>query len=118
MSWSIWIKAQKKLIILSSHPSDVCTFCGWPKQNKAEKPIEVIVSSPMEVESCMERMMDMQDELFQLGVLPADDEDGEGEDSDEDEYFLVAGPYRIPIKDMYDETQPAFDSGMYDTSPD
>jgi hypothetical protein len=61
----------------------------------------------------MGRMMDMQDDLFHLGILPPKDDDEEEIDEDE-EYLVSDGPYRIPLKalDLYDELKPAFYSGM------
>ncbi|KAF2176666.1 hypothetical protein K469DRAFT_755519 [Zopfia rhizophila CBS 207.26] len=90
------------------HPANDCFMCGWPKQEKHNKPIEEVVPNPILIESCMERMMDMQSELYELGILPPRDND---EDEDEDD--VNVGPYSLPPEDDYEEKKPAFESGLY-----
>lgn len=100
-----------------SDPVEPCILCGFPKGAKSTKPIEEVVY-PAWVESGMERMMDLQDDLFHLGVLPPtdddDDDDKDMESDHDDNYLSVGGPYRIPIDDDYEDTLPAFYSGLYE----
>ncbi|CAO2648733.1 Nn.00g096820.m01.CDS01 [Neocucurbitaria sp. VM-36] len=93
-----------------NHPTAYCLHCGWPVISKPFKPVDVLVD-PVEVESDMERMMDMQHELFELGILPPKDYEDEEEG---DEYEENAGPYGGggPIEDDYEEQRKAFDSGL------
>jgi hypothetical protein len=61
----------------------------------------------------MVRMMEMQDDLFHLGIMQfEDDDDQSGMDEDEDEDFILAGPYRVPLKDVCEEARPVFHSGQ------
>ncbi|KAF1845568.1 uncharacterized protein K460DRAFT_405822 [Cucurbitaria berberidis CBS 394.84] len=93
-----------------NHPATYCLHCGWPVFSPPYKPIDVLVG-PAGVESDMERMMDMQHELFELGVLPPKDDDEEPEEGNEE---ANVGPYGggPPIEDDYEENRKAFDSGM------
>lgn len=63
---------------------------------------------PAELESDQERMMDLQEDLFLLGLLPPKDD--LEEDSDKD----ATGPYvdgRL-VEDTYEENRLAFSLGM------
>lgn len=86
----------------------VCVHCSWPILQLDFRPIESYVH-PFGVESDMERMMEMQDELFERGILPLKDDD---EDEEDDETNV--GPYGggPPIEDNYEENRKAFYSGM------
>ncbi|KAF2474762.1 uncharacterized protein BDR25DRAFT_214540 [Lindgomyces ingoldianus] len=92
------------------HPTDVCFLCDWPKQQKESKPIEKVVSHLCSVESCEGRMMEMQDDLFEHGILPLEeDSEGDSEGDDGVEFGLfVAG---LPFEDDYDESRLGFSSG-------
>lgn len=96
------------------HPADYCFSCGWRKEQVDNKPIEEVTLNPACIESCMERMMDMQDDLFHQGILPPKDDDEEEVSDDMDD-----GPYKTgrPVDDDYEEKQPAFHSGLYDPLP-
>ncbi|KAJ4370768.1 hypothetical protein N0V83_005290 [Neocucurbitaria cava] len=61
-------------------------------------------------ESTMEHMMDMQHELFEMGILPPKDDD----DLEDDDEETNPGPYGGggPMEDDYEEHRKAFDSGM------
>ncbi|ORY00013.1 hypothetical protein BCR34DRAFT_494944 [Clohesyomyces aquaticus] len=94
------------------HPLQFCFLCGWDYQMQDTRPIDTIVD-PGTVEAGMERMMDMQDELFTLGILPPKDDDEEGEEEEEElEAGIISGTYRRPFKDTYEDNLPAFTSGM------
>lgn len=90
---------------------DICALCQWPKFGNDPKPIQIAMLPPAWMEASMERMMDMQGDLFDLGILPPKD-DGEEDDSD-------TGPYQsgIPVEDDYEERKPAFYSGLYAIRP-
>lgn len=90
-------------------PNIFCHFCQWPRSTWDLKPIEDPVH-PAVVEAGQTRMMDMQDDLFNLGILPPK---SETEDKDEDEDTAV-GPYGggPPIEDTYDEDRLAFTLGV------
>lgn len=53
-----------------------CVFCNHPLDDPATKPIDVIVA-PSTVEANQERMMDVQAELFELGLLPPPEDETE-----------------------------------------
>ncbi|KAF2265667.1 hypothetical protein CC78DRAFT_183534 [Lojkania enalia] len=96
--------------VLHQYSNGSCSLCGWPRNDIGRKPIEEIVH-PACIESSQERMsrvtspevtgrlttiVEMQDDLFFLGVLPPkddDDDDGRMEDEElmpgrlEDEYY-------------------------------
>lgn len=52
--------------------------------------------------------MDMQDDLFQLGLWPMD----ESEEDEDEEYLMKSGPYRILARDVFEDLRPAFSSGL------
>jgi hypothetical protein len=61
----------------------------------------------------MVRIMEMQDDLFHLGILQSEDEDTDDMDLDDyEEDFMYAGPYKVPLKDVDEEARPAFHSGI------
>lgn len=90
---------------LGVYPVLHCIYCRWPLYSPHEKPIERLVP-PGFVEADMQRMMEMQHELFELGVLPVRDE----EDHKEEE----VGPYGggPPVEDTYEKDRLAFTAGM------
>jgi hypothetical protein len=49
-------------------PAPICSVCYWPTESKDEKPIEVAVH-PLLIEATQERLMDLQDDLLNLGLL-------------------------------------------------
>lgn len=85
--------------VLSANPSETeCDVCGCPRADLATKPVELIVP-PDWVESGMERMMDMQWDLFVLGILPpVDDDDDE----------LEVDPNHVPFEDESEEIRKGF----------
>ncbi|KAF1996067.1 hypothetical protein P154DRAFT_444089 [Amniculicola lignicola CBS 123094] len=88
-------------------PIEHCCLCGWSIENIGQKPIETIVP-PEYIESCEQRMMDLQHDLFHKGLLPPrDDDDSEDEEDDEN-----GGIYRTghAATDDYEEKLPAFHS--------
>jgi hypothetical protein len=66
----------------------------------------------------MERMMEMQYDLFRLGIFPSallEDDNNESNDEDEKEKFIIPSPYKIPRSDIFEESLPAFHLGfIYD----
>jgi hypothetical protein len=93
-------------------PLPVCNFCFWPRD--VDKPIDIPIP-PEAAESDMDHMMDLQDYLFMVGLLPPKDNDDVDEDEEENK-----GPYHnggIPMEDTHEEDRLAFHSGMY-VSPD
>ncbi|KAH9860328.1 hypothetical protein J1614_011658 [Plenodomus biglobosus] len=90
-------------------PHIFCFFCQWPRNIWELKPIEELVH-PVTVEASQKRMMEMQDDLFELGILPPKD-DNEDEVEVEDS---AVGPYGggPPMEDTYDEDRLAFTLGV------
>ncbi|KAH7391718.1 hypothetical protein BKA66DRAFT_439518 [Pyrenochaeta sp. MPI-SDFR-AT-0127] len=83
-----------------------CSHCGWPAVEVSFMSTECYVP-PACVESDMERMMNLQHELFELGILPPKDDDEEVDEAN-------VGPYGggPPIEDDYEENRKAFTAGM------
>ncbi|KAF2134119.1 hypothetical protein P153DRAFT_409533 [Dothidotthia symphoricarpi CBS 119687] len=85
-----------------------CRHCLWPREYRAYKAIDRTMY-PAELESDQERMMDLQEDLFQLGLLPPTD-DLEEEDPEK----ASTGPYidgRV-VEDTYEEDRLGFSLGL------
>lgn len=86
----------------------ICEFCSWPRD--VDKPIDIPIP-PEDAESDQERMMDLQEHLFKVGLLPPKNDIDVEEDEEEDK-----GPYHngsVPVEDTYEEDRLAFHSGRY-----
>ncbi|KAF2242745.1 hypothetical protein BU26DRAFT_467158, partial [Trematosphaeria pertusa] len=89
------------------YPQNDCFLCGWPLEFPDQAPVE-FPSNPAGVEALVERTMELQDDLFQLGLLPPKDDDDEEADEED------AGPYTTgqPVEDTYEDNRLAFHSGL------
>lgn len=68
------------------HAREGCQICGRPRQgtNEEDRPIEDVLPGPEWCEASFERMAELEDELLDLGILGAADQDeGGGEENDE-----------------------------------
>ncbi|KAF1941887.1 hypothetical protein EJ02DRAFT_187820 [Clathrospora elynae] len=83
-----------------------CTHCGWAIEKKEWKPIAWWAYAA-EMEADQERMMELQADLFELGLLP-------GGDDDEEDDGRGVGPLGggSPMADTYEENRPAFTAPM------
>ncbi|PSN60559.1 hypothetical protein BS50DRAFT_506264 [Corynespora cassiicola Philippines] len=81
----------------------ICYHCGWPKEWLYCKEMEIPVMAA-DLECSQTRLMEMEDRLFELGILPGNETDEEVDRS---------GPYATgrPVEDTYDDDLPAFHSG-------
>ncbi|KAF2845099.1 hypothetical protein T440DRAFT_283785 [Plenodomus tracheiphilus IPT5] len=94
---------------IKGQPSQWCSFCQWPRHIWDLKPIEDRVH-PVHAEAGQSRMMDMQADLFELGILPPKDDTDEEEK--EEENVAVGGGGGGPPEDTYEEDLPAFTLGV------
>ncbi|KAF2876814.1 hypothetical protein BDV95DRAFT_483284 [Massariosphaeria phaeospora] len=92
-------------------PATTCFMCGFPKDEKHKKPIEVVMSNPSYVEAGETRMMNLQADLFELGLLPPtdDDDDVEEVEADANGGLHMTGFFE---EDDYEENRLAFSSGF------
>ncbi|KAH7131957.1 hypothetical protein B0J11DRAFT_612134 [Dendryphion nanum] len=93
-----------------------CELCYWPKnrQYDEDKPHDYVVSNPARVEATEDQIMDLQEELFNLRILPPKDDEDEQEEEDENK----AGPYITgqPIHVSEDEYRLAFHANPLDVA--